>query len=67
MSDEKGVQGKMGQIELGDVAPARADDRCTGCDDTGDMHRADGEWMGYCSCPAGKALRNRPPDPPQPA
>lgn len=31
--------------------------RCTSCDDTGDLVRIDGEWMGYCNCEAGLALR----------
>ena len=35
--------------------------RCPDCDDTGDVTRFDGEWMGYCSCPAGTALRTRQP------
>ena len=24
--------------------------RCSYCDDTGDVHRADGEWLGKCTC-----------------
>lgn len=24
--------------------------RCPNCDDTGDVHRADGEWLGECNC-----------------
>jgi hypothetical protein len=24
--------------------------RCEHCDDTGDVHRADGEWLGSCDC-----------------
>ena len=34
---------------------APADARCEHCDGTGDVHRADGEWLGSCVCPAGKA------------
>lgn len=25
-------------------------ERCPNCDDTGDVHRADGEWLGECDC-----------------
>lgn len=35
-----------------DSAPAV---RCDSCDGTGDLIRADGEWLGRCSCPAGSA------------
>jgi len=28
--------------------------RCDKCDDTGDVHRIDGEWLGRCDCPAGR-------------
>lgn len=27
---------------------------CAHCDDTGDVHRADGEYLGRCACPAGE-------------
>lgn len=27
-------------------------ERCPNCDDTGDVHRADGEWLGECTCSA---------------
>lgn len=27
--------------------------RCPHCDDTGDVHRADGEWLGSCDCKSG--------------
>ena len=27
---------------------------CPNCDDTGDVTRADGEWRGVCTCPAGQ-------------
>ncbi|MFC6626498.1 hypothetical protein [Sphingomonas yabuuchiae] len=30
--------------------------RCPDCDDTGDVHRIDGEWLGTCHCPAGKGV-----------
>ncbi|MFA7278930.1 MAG: hypothetical protein WC100_02440 [Sterolibacterium sp.] len=29
--------------------------RCPHCDGSGDVHRADGEWLGTCTCPAGTA------------
>lgn len=32
--------------------------RCPHCDDTGDVHRFDGEWLGVCFCPAGDLRRN---------
>lgn len=28
----------------------RVSGRCFYCDDTGDVHRADGEWLGSCDC-----------------
>jgi hypothetical protein len=31
--------------------------RCWHCDDMGDVTRADGEWLGICSCAAGDRLR----------
>lgn len=30
-------------------------DVCSHCDDTGDVHRANGEYMGRCTCQAGEA------------
>lgn len=33
---------------------------CEYCDDTGDVHSADGEWRGTCVCPAGQALKKNP-------
>lgn len=27
-------------------------ERCSYCDGTGDVHRADGEWLGECDCRA---------------
>lgn len=27
-------------------------EHCTSCDDTGEIHRADGEWLGSCNCGA---------------
>lgn len=39
-------------------APRTADpaSRCEHCDNTGDVHRPDGEWMGECNCQAGRPL-----------
>lgn len=34
-------------------------ERCPTCDDTGDVHRIDGEWLGICDCPAGKVLQDQ--------
>jgi len=31
--------------------------RCSYCDDTGDVHRADGEWLGLCDCSAAEFSR----------
>lgn len=53
---------KMSYTEDGGVAVERVDpeamliaapERCSSCDDTGDVYRADGEWLGKCSCQAG--------------
>lgn len=30
---------------------------CEYCDDTGDVHRIDGEWLGFCHCEHGKRLQ----------
>jgi uncharacterized protein (UPF0335 family) len=30
---------------------------CEYCDDTGDVHRIDGEWLGFCHCEYGKRLQ----------
>ncbi|HKF95126.1 MAG TPA: hypothetical protein VKB96_11120 [Gammaproteobacteria bacterium] len=35
---------------LAALTPADAGNRCPHCDDTGDVHRADGEWLGECDC-----------------
>lgn len=35
-----------------DMTAQRAEGRCEYCDGTGDVHRADGEWMGACDCGA---------------
>lgn len=32
------------------VSPEPAKAACPHCDDTGDVHRADGEWLGSCGC-----------------
>ncbi|QDF18708.1 hypothetical protein SEA_PUPPER_222 [Gordonia phage Pupper] len=39
-----------------------APERCPRCDDTGDVHRMDGEWLGECHCPAGQEIKGRPTD-----
>lgn len=36
----------------GAAVPADLVARCPSCDDTGDVIRADGEWLGTCDCPA---------------
>jgi hypothetical protein len=33
---------------------------CTSCDGSGEYIDAIGDWRGYCSCPAGVALKNKP-------
>jgi hypothetical protein len=40
-------------------------ERCTSCDGSGDLIDLTGEWRGYCVCPAGVALKNRPTAQPQ--
>lgn len=35
-------------------------ERCTSCDDSGDLTDLTGEWRGYCVCPIGVALKNKP-------
>lgn len=35
---------------VSDLTAQRVSGRCEHCDDTGDVHRADGEWMGSCDC-----------------
>lgn len=37
------------------------DEACTSCDDTGDIIAIDGEWRGYCNCPAGITLQSPSP------
>lgn len=37
-----------------EVAAPQAGQTCPYCDGTGDVHRADGEWMGRCTCAEGK-------------
>ena len=34
--------------------------RCDSCDDSGDLIDLTGEWRGYCVCPIGVALKNKP-------
>lgn len=33
------------------------EERCPTCNDSGDVHRMDGEWLGVCDCPAGTPFR----------
>lgn len=40
-------------------------ERCTCCDGSGDLIDLTGEWRGYCVCPAGVALKNKPATQPQ--
>ena len=40
-------------------------ERCTSCDGSGDLIDLTGEWRGYCACPAGVALKNKPAAQPQ--
>jgi hypothetical protein len=40
--------------------PAPATTECTSCDGSGEYIDAIGDWRGYCSCPAGVSLKNRP-------
>jgi hypothetical protein len=40
-----------------------AEERCPTCNDSGDVHRMDGEWLGVCDCPAGTPF----PAPAEPA
>lgn len=35
--------------------------RCDSCEDSGDLIDLTGEWRGYCVCPIGVALKNKPP------
>ena len=35
-------------------------ERCTSCDGSGDLTDLTGEWRGYCVCPIGVALKNKP-------
>lgn len=53
-SDEEIVE-SYPTVPVAAVAAIRAEvgERCSYCDDTGDVHRPDGEWLGTCGCPAG--------------
>lgn len=45
--------------EFNQSAPADKKE-CTSCDGSGEFVDAIGDWRGYCSCPAGVELKNRP-------
>jgi hypothetical protein len=45
--------------QFGAVFPVKR--ACPHCNGTGDVHRADGEWLGICTCPVGDAIRARLP------
>lgn len=50
-----------GLLELINAAKdAPVVERCTSCDDSGDLTDLTGEWRGYCACPIGEALKNKP-------
>jgi hypothetical protein len=44
------------EAALATVQPAEPG-ACPHCDGSGDVNRADGEWLGYCSCAAGVELK----------
>lgn len=37
------------------------EEQCSYCNGTGDVHRADGEWLGTCTCAAGRSLTGAKP------
>lgn len=45
---------------LGELRALLAAERCTSCDGSGDIIDLTGEWRGYCACPTGVALKNKP-------
>lgn len=48
-------------VYRGSAAPlVSAPKTCTSCNGTGDLIDAIGDWRGYCSCPDGEALKNKP-------
>lgn len=50
--DAQQVAGKQAVEIMALQAEAQARERCSTCDDTGDVHRADGEYRGPCTCVA---------------
>jgi hypothetical protein len=63
------VAAEQGQIIREGDAPRETDrfggdascpdtESCEYCDDTGDVHRIDGEWLGFCHCEIGQRLAN---------
>lgn len=52
------VSGRGELVEaLARQADAQGIDRCTSCDGTGDLIDMTGEWLGYCVCEEGRALK----------
>ena len=43
-------------IKAAGAKPDLPDEECQHCAGSGDVHRADGEYIGICTCPAGIAL-----------
>ena len=44
---------KQADAAISALEAVQVENRCPHCDGTGDVHRADGEWIGSCTCPAG--------------
>lgn len=65
MTDVRGYANSRASVARGALSvstepPAPATAECTSCDGSGEYIDAIGDWRGYCSCPAGVALKNRP-------
>jgi len=51
----------LGRIHAALAQPTESvSETCTSCDGSGEYIDAIGDWRGYCSCPAGVALKNKP-------
>lgn len=59
MKETHSLPAKYYGSTLGDRVRALLD-ACTSCYGSGDLIDAIGDWRGYCSCPAGVELKNRP-------